>query len=144
MSLQSRIDEELTKDDANLHEELGHKIYVSVKTPYRCVHIRRYYKKWSPATCTSSMFPTRDGITFKRRDWDQVKSVALLLARNHANIFTDEINEALLCVVCLTNQRSVVLKPCRHFGICQNCSKSLERCPICRSAIDEKHEVYFS
>ena len=80
MSLQSRIDEELTKDDANLHEELGHKIYVSVKTPYRCVHIRRYYKKWSPATCTSSMFPTRDGITFKRRDWDQVESVALLLA----------------------------------------------------------------
>ena len=42
------------------------------------------------------------------------------------------------CVVCLTNEPKVILYPCRHKCVCQNCYTSINslqphKCPICRA-----------
>jgi len=62
-----------------------------------------------------------------------------------------------LCTVCDSEQKSVVLMPCRHFCVCGSCAKALARggswdeemeitqnapCPICRSTIHEFVSVY--
>ena len=41
------------------------------------------------------------------------------------------------CVVCLERPREVVLDPCRHFCLCQQCSNSLRKCPMCRRQIQD-------
>ena len=42
------------------------------------------------------------------------------------------------CVVCLTNQRTHVIMPCRHLSLCGLCEDKCELCPICRG---EKNQV---
>ena len=39
------------------------------------------------------------------------------------------------CLVCLTEPKDVLLLPCRHVSICHTCHKSVTRCPVCRSSI---------
>ncbi|GFO35311.1 cell growth regulator with ring finger domain protein 1-like protein [Plakobranchus ocellatus] len=40
------------------------------------------------------------------------------------------------CVVCQTRKVKCVLLPCRHASICFGCFKLLDRCPMCRAAIE--------
>ena len=47
------------------------------------------------------------------------------------------------CVICLENPKNVVLSPCNHLCICEDCSAHVVRtCPICRSTIKKKTVVY--
>ena len=47
------------------------------------------------------------------------------------------------CVICMENPKNVVLSPCNHLCICQDCSSRVVlTCPICRSAIKKKTVVY--
>jgi hypothetical protein len=39
------------------------------------------------------------------------------------------------CVVCLAREREVVMYPCTHCCLCQNCSLKLRECPMCRSHV---------
>ena len=48
------------------------------------------------------------------------------------------------CSICLENPRSSCLQPCRHVCVCDDCSRDLTECPICRAHIDFKEKVYFS
>lgn len=44
------------------------------------------------------------------------------------------------CVVCLTNSREVVLRPCSHVCLCLNCYEAIpppKTCPVCRRNINE-------
>ena len=49
-----------------------------------------------------------------------------------------------LCVVCMSAARSVVLIPCGHLAVCQNCYSRLQQCPICRSVIRGAIRSYLS
>jgi len=40
------------------------------------------------------------------------------------------------CVICLTDPKDITLLPCRHVCVCQECSKHIDRCPVCRSPFD--------
>ena len=53
-------------------------------------------------------------------------------------------HESLLCVVCLSSDKSVLCLPCRHLCLCLSCSEhaQMTRCPICREFIDEKISVF--
>ena len=50
----------------------------------------------------------------------------------------DKEGESVLadCVICLSDERSVLVYPCRHLCLCADCAESLPvqncRCPICR------------
>lgn len=45
-----------------------------------------------------------------------------------------KLNENLLCIICLNNNKSMIGKECKHFSCCMNCSLKLDKkCPICRN-----------
>ena len=49
-----------------------------------------------------------------------------------------ELDEERLCIICLTQPRNVLLMPCRHAVLCEECLGILmerrpSQCPVCRS-----------
>lgn len=37
------------------------------------------------------------------------------------------------CICCYENEKTHIFKECGHFCICENCSKNVDNCPICRN-----------
>ncbi|CEM39233.1 unnamed protein product [Vitrella brassicaformis CCMP3155] len=54
--------------------------------------------------------------------------------------------EAIECQVCQETERSVVLQPCGHFCICQQCAQNLQppECPLCRQVFTSWTNAIFS
>jgi regulator of replication initiation timing len=49
------------------------------------------------------------------------------------------------CVVCMDNLANVVCLPCKHLALCGDCGaqdKSLASCPICRTSITDRLQVF--
>jgi len=46
------------------------------------------------------------------------------------------------CVICLENQRNVMLQPCGHAQVCQRCSYEISECPTCRAKISHRLRMY--
>lgn len=50
------------------------------------------------------------------------------------------------CVICQSEMKSIVLLPCRHLCLCQDCFKQLRRyrreCPMCREPYEHSIQVY--
>lgn len=47
-----------------------------------------------------------------------------------------------LCAICVTNPINLILLPCRHFALCADCGAAVDRCPFCRSHIDDRLAVW--
>lgn len=57
----------------------------------------------------------------------------------------DSVDEAALCVVCLSAKKSVLLEPCAHICMCSNCANDIRlnnKCPVCRIIITKRNTVY--
>lgn len=54
------------------------------------------------------------------------------------NAGNDTQNDNDTCVVCLDRRSEILLRPCNHFNLCEVCSRSLNQCPTCRGAIQDK------
>jgi len=56
------------------------------------------------------------------------------------------IQERMLCVICLDAEKSVVLLPCKHLCMCRPCMIKLfniqKKCPICRECVRISINVY--
>lgn len=55
--------------------------------------------------------------------------------------------EDFQCVVCHKNKRNVLLMPCRHLCLCQECKRVVEAdrfdtCPLCRSSVASYENVF--
>lgn len=48
-------------------------------------------------------------------------------------IFGDD--EEPECIVCLTENKTIVFSPCGHYCCCSDCSKQCKKCPLCRGNI---------
>lgn len=48
------------------------------------------------------------------------------------------------CSVCLTEKANTAMIPCYHLASCEECSKNLARCPICRGEIKERQRIYLA
>lgn len=56
-----------------------------------------------------------------------------------------EAKDKLRCTLCLGRERNVVCLPCRHFGMCVQCSRRLGSrapCPFCRQETSSKIQIY--
>jgi len=55
-----------------------------------------------------------------------------------------EEKEARECVICFVNPKNVLLQPCMHMAICQQCYETdkTRPCPICRGAVSDGHVYY--
>jgi len=52
-------------------------------------------------------------------------------------------NEARIrCIVCFEREKEVVLNPCRHLCCCNVCAGVMHACPLCRSPIESKTNVF--
>jgi hypothetical protein len=57
----------------------------------------------------------------------------------------------LTCVICMENDRNILIEPCHHICCCRTCIDHLRdgnrpnfNCPICRTSITRTVEIYFS
>ena len=55
-------------------------------------------------------------------------------------------NDDRLCVICCTNEKAIMLRPCKHVCLCTECSNSIHqlngKCPMCRKEFTEAERVY--
>lgn len=51
---------------------------------------------------------------------------------------------ASTCVVCLTNQRRAMCKPCLHAVMCVECSRKVTHCPTCRMFVSSYEWIYLT
>ena len=55
-----------------------------------------------------------------------------------------EVPELMLCRVCLTTERDIVLMPCFHLVLCGSCRSRLTSCPVCRQPITGSMKVFLA
>ncbi|KAJ8680038.1 hypothetical protein QAD02_015825 [Eretmocerus hayati] len=56
-----------------------------------------------------------------------------------------DLPDEQLCVVCRTNPREIILIPCGHVCLCEDCSIDIEdNCPVCRRIIKSRNAAYIS
>ncbi|XP_075680395.1 RCC1 and BTB domain-containing protein 1-like [Dermatophagoides pteronyssinus] len=46
------------------------------------------------------------------------------------------------CSICCDREVQIVFSPCQHLTSCEQCSKRIDDCPICRTNIDRRSRVY--
>ncbi|XP_064552480.1 mitochondrial E3 ubiquitin protein ligase 1 [Drosophila montana] len=62
-------------------------------------------------------------------------------ARNRPHTLTQD----QLCVVCSTNPKEIILLPCGHVCLCEDCAQKIDiSCPVCRSKIDSKAAAFIA
>ncbi|XP_064015558.1 E3 ubiquitin-protein ligase XIAP isoform X2 [Pogoniulus pusillus] len=52
------------------------------------------------------------------------------------------LQEEKLCKICMAKDISVVLIPCGHLVACKECAEPFDDCPLCRTNIMKKQEVF--
>lgn len=84
------------------------------------------------------------GAAMQIKDALHIQNVELQQRLETAQQSTEDADQKKTCVVCMDNLPNVVCLPCKHLGLCSICSQacSLKQCPICRSEIIDKMQVY--
>lgn len=47
------------------------------------------------------------------------------------------------CVICYELDIDIYFKPCNHMCVCQECSKKIQNCPMCRDTIVLKEQIRY-
>jgi len=71
---------------------------------------------------------------------DELDLTTVALSRLQQNI-VERRKELHACPVCLTNHKDTVMSPCGH-QLCHICIRRVDRCPICRTHISEKTQMF--
>ena len=86
----------------------------------------------------------------KKAEWEE-KKVREALERSRqkrralARSNRVEYDESQKCVVCLTNPKEVIVLPCGHVCLCEDCSTKISlNCPVCRTKIDSKAAAFIT
>lgn len=55
-----------------------------------------------------------------------------------------DLETKITCVVCQSNVRNVIFKPCNHLATCITCSKHplLKKCPLCRKVFESTDRIF--
>lgn len=63
--------------------------------------------------------------------------------KRRREIRDDDLPENQICVVCRENPKEIILLPCGHVCLCEDCAVDItESCPICRTHIEKKNVAY--
>ncbi|KAM9269929.1 E3 ubiquitin-protein ligase XIAP isoform 2-T3 [Cariama cristata] len=52
------------------------------------------------------------------------------------------LQEEKLCKICMAKDISIVLIPCGHLVACKECAEALNKCPLCRTNIMKRQEIF--
>ncbi|EGG16791.1 hypothetical protein DFA_07769 [Cavenderia fasciculata] len=53
-----------------------------------------------------------------------------------------ELVDQILCAVCSEEPTKIILKPCKHLCLCKLCASKVTSCPMCRSPITKKKQIF--
>lgn len=56
----------------------------------------------------------------------------------------EKLKDQKLCKICMDKELAITFLPCGHLATCEECSKSLSECPICRKHITNTVKVFWS
>jgi len=72
----------------------------------------------------------------------KIKSSTNILCYNNSKIY-EETNK-IKCIVCMDNNKNMIIKSCGHYIMCENCIYNIQKCPMCRSSysINDLLKVY--
>ena len=71
------------------------------------------------------------------------ESLAASRKERRQKVRDSELTEDLVCVVCRSNPREIILLDCGHVCLCEDCSEGINgECPICRASIRSKYPAY--
>ena len=72
-------------------------------------------------------------------------SLAASRKERRQKVRNTDLAEDLVCVVCKSNPREIILLDCGHVCLCEDCSEGItSECPICRAPIRSKYPAYIS
>ena len=75
-------------------------------------------------------------------DSEDDKTKARIKFLNYLKEENDQMMEETICKVCLDNKRNRTFLPCKHTVACDECTKKLRACPVCRKRIMALVKVY--
>lgn len=80
----------------------------------------------------------------ERRSADELRENLAASRRQRRQFVRDsDLREDQLCVICRTNPREIILLPCGHVCLCEDCADGIvDLCPICRAKIAQKAAAY--
>jgi hypothetical protein len=78
-----------------------------------------------------------DGVTTHPNNSSEIKSNTIYYSDNDGE-------NKFVCCICLENEKTIMLRPCNHICTCSECSDKIEKCPICRTFIENKEHVFIS
>ena len=59
------------------------------------------------------------------------------------SVSREEREESRRCIVCMEQEKRVLLRPCRHYCVCEDCIMRLGGvCPVCRNVIQSAEVIY--
>ena len=56
----------------------------------------------------------------------------------------DEERNSKLCAICFDNPRTVIIRPCMHYCLCEICQEQLWKCPICSGPIEGGEKIFYA
>eukprot|EP01119_Soliformovum_irregulare_P004223 TRINITY_DN15228_c0_g1_i1.p1 TRINITY_DN15228_c0_g1~~TRINITY_DN15228_c0_g1_i1.p1 ORF type:complete len:336 (-),score=41.70 TRINITY_DN15228_c0_g1_i1:72-1049(-) len=62
--------------------------------------------------------------------------------QSQENTAKEDDSDAGLCKICLEKEINTAFLPCRHSALCEECSLSIETCPLCRNTIAQTILIY--
>ena len=107
-------------------------------------------------TFKSSQRQLRQHLSVRRRQMTKIEEEK---RQNQSKVHTSDMN--VLCCICLEGTKSILLLPCRHLCVCEQCSQGptnhitstttgtsrphpgqIKTCPICRTKVEECLKVF--
>lgn len=88
--------------------------------------------------------------TYKRVLADHKKNTDIELSNKSQTLYNMErklgalikFRDSMECIICEERVAKIVLNPCHHLVLCSKCSHLVSQCPMCRSTIATRFEVY--
>lgn len=103
------------------------------------------HKKHSTSTCNFLKL-NHETVTKNEKIYAEFKKLPKVDAQEDKDEpVQTEIQFESLCKICLDRKSSILFLPCKHVAVCGVCVFGIERdCPICRTPIDEKINLYYA
>jgi len=85
-----------------------------------------------------------DSLAHKSLNELQTLERQLKMALERIETAKQNLEEEKLCVICRENPKVMLIMPCRHLCVCEECGQrvELDRCPLCRNVIAERFSVF--
>jgi len=68
----------------------------------------------------------------------------LIKEMNKETATKEDLEEKLICKVCLEREIATLFQPCRHSCLCEHCASIVSECPVCRRPIGQVISIFRS